>query len=140
MREALQDWGALVQEAVDGSTALTLLGDQDNLFDLLITDVGLPGGLNGRQLADRARMLRPHLAVLFITGYAEQAVFNVQKAPTQSSGSQDTGAQGFDAQGSGAEMYILPKPFSHAILQDKLRSIMNERPMIGVGDIRPQSS
>jgi DNA-binding response OmpR family regulator len=39
----------------------------------LITDVGLPGGLNGRQLADAARQRRPDLNVLFITGYAENA-------------------------------------------------------------------
>ena len=39
--------------------------------DLLITDVGLPGGMNGRQLADAARERRPNLNVLFVTGYAE---------------------------------------------------------------------
>jgi DNA-binding response OmpR family regulator len=43
-------------------------------IDLLITDVGLPGGMNGRQVADAARMLRPDLRVLFITGYAESAL------------------------------------------------------------------
>jgi DNA-binding response OmpR family regulator len=42
--------------------------------DLLITDVGLPGGMNGRQLADAARRLRPALKVLFITGYADVVV------------------------------------------------------------------
>ena len=46
------------------------------LMDLLITDVGLPGGLNGRQVADAARALRAGLKVLFITGYAENAVLN----------------------------------------------------------------
>lgn len=40
-------------------------------IDLLITDVGLPGGINGRQMADAARANRPGLKVLFITGYAE---------------------------------------------------------------------
>jgi DNA-binding response OmpR family regulator len=43
-------------------------------IDLLITDVGLPGGVNGRQLADAGRALRGGLKVLFITGYAENAV------------------------------------------------------------------
>jgi CheY-like chemotaxis protein len=43
-------------------------------IDLLITDVGLPGGLDGRQVADAARLNRPDLKVLFITGYAENAV------------------------------------------------------------------
>ena len=42
--------------------------------DLLVTDVGLPGGMNGRQVADAARVTRPDLKVLFITGYAENAV------------------------------------------------------------------
>ena len=44
--------------------------------DLLVTDVGLPGGMNGRQVADAGRMIRPGLKVLFITGYAENAVFS----------------------------------------------------------------
>ena len=44
--------------------------------DLLVTDVGLPGGLNGRQVADGARVILPGLKVLFITGYAENAVLN----------------------------------------------------------------
>jgi two-component SAPR family response regulator len=43
-------------------------------IDLLVTDVGLPGGLNGRQLADAAIQLRPQLKILFITGYAETNV------------------------------------------------------------------
>jgi DNA-binding response OmpR family regulator len=42
----------------------------------LVTDVGLPHGMNGRQLADAARLARPTLPVLFITGYAENAVLN----------------------------------------------------------------
>jgi DNA-binding response OmpR family regulator len=40
--------------------------------DLLITDIGLPG-LNGRQMADAARLVRPDLKILFMTGYAENA-------------------------------------------------------------------
>jgi CheY-like chemotaxis protein len=48
----------------------------DRRVDLLITDVGLPGGLNGRQVADAAWVSRPGLKVLFITGYAENAVLN----------------------------------------------------------------
>ena len=50
--------------------------EQDEHIDLLITDVGLPGGMNGREVADRARELRPELNVLFITGYAENAALN----------------------------------------------------------------
>ena len=50
--------------------------ESDAAVDLLITDVGLPGGINGRQLADAARMARPELKVLFITGYAENAIIS----------------------------------------------------------------
>jgi signal transduction histidine kinase len=73
--DALQELGYACAEAADGPAGLRLL--QSNArFDLLITDVGLPGGLNGRQVADAARALRPELKVMFITGYAENAVLN----------------------------------------------------------------
>jgi two-component SAPR family response regulator len=45
-------------------------------IDLLVTGVGLPGGMNGRQLAEAARELRHELNVMFVTGYAENAVLN----------------------------------------------------------------
>jgi CheY-like chemotaxis protein len=73
--DALADRGYACVEAADGPAGLKVL--QSNVrVDLLITDVGLPGGLNGRQVADAARALRPHLKVLFITGYAENAALN----------------------------------------------------------------
>ncbi|NVL32077.1 response regulator [Pseudomonas syringae pv. actinidiae] len=56
-----------------GASALRVL-ESDVRIDLLVTDVGLPGGMNGRQLADAARIIRPDLKVLFITGYAENAI------------------------------------------------------------------
>ncbi|MDA8523413.1 response regulator [Acidovorax sp. NCPPB 4044] len=71
--EALREQGYRVLEAVDGPEALETLRAGGPL-DLLLTDVGLPGGMNGRQVADAGRALRPGLPVLFITGYAEQAV------------------------------------------------------------------
>lgn len=73
--EELQDLGYAVIEAEDGPSALRLLNSRRQI-SLLITDVGLPGGMNGRQLADAARVGRPDLEVLFITGYAENAVLN----------------------------------------------------------------
>ena len=71
--EALEELGFMTLQAGDGAEALTLL-QSGAPIDLLITDVGLPGGMNGRQVADGGRALRPELKVLFITGYAENAV------------------------------------------------------------------
>jgi len=67
--ERLRELGYGVVEAMDGPAALRLLRDGARV-DLLVTDVGLPGGLNGRQVADAVRERRPGLPVLFITGYA----------------------------------------------------------------------
>lgn len=72
LSEVLREWGYRVLTAADGPSGLRLL-QSDARVDLLITDVGLPGGLNGRQVADAARVKRAALKVLFITGYAENA-------------------------------------------------------------------
>lgn len=69
---ALQDVGYQTIEAFDGAGGLEYLRS-DTRIDLLVTDVGLPGGLNGRQLADAGRLVRPGLKVLFMTGYAFHA-------------------------------------------------------------------
>ncbi len=73
--DALSTLGYACLEAVDGPEALTLL-DSAPALDLLVTDVGLPGGLNGRQVADAARRTRPGLKILFVTGYAEGNVID----------------------------------------------------------------
>jgi CheY-like chemotaxis protein len=73
--DTLGELGYACAEAADGPAGLKILQSGARI-DLLITDVGLPGGLNGRQVADAARALRPDLKVLFITGYAENAVLN----------------------------------------------------------------
>ncbi|MCC2977334.1 GAF domain-containing protein [Sphingomonas sp. PL-96] len=70
--DVLEEAGYTPVEADDGPSGLRIL-ESDMRLDLLITDVGLPGGLNGRQVADAARQLRPGLKVLFVTGYAENA-------------------------------------------------------------------
>lgn len=70
--EVLDEAGFTVINAADGAAGLKVL-QSGAPVDLLITDVGLPGGMNGRQVADAARQLRPGLKVLFITGYAENA-------------------------------------------------------------------
>jgi CheY-like chemotaxis protein len=71
--ELLTGLGYDVIEATDSNAGLNLL-NSDARIDVLITDVGLPGAVNGRQMADMARRKRPGLPVLFMTGYAESHV------------------------------------------------------------------
>ena len=71
--EVLEDLGYTAIEAADSVAGLKLLHSNVRI-DLLVTDVGLPGGMNGRQMADAGRERRPDLGVLFITGYAENSV------------------------------------------------------------------
>ena len=97
--EVLQELGYTAIEAADGAGGLRVL-QSDVRIDLLVTDVGLPGALNGRQVADAARVTRPDLKVLFITGYAESAVF--------SHGHLDPGVQ------------ILTKPFAMEALASRI--------------------
>jgi PAS domain S-box-containing protein len=101
--EVLADFGYAAIEAADGASGLRIL-ESSRRVDLLISDVGLPGGLNGRQVADAARLLRPGLKVLFITGYAENAVL--------SHGHLDAG------------MHVLTKPFSMEGLARRIRESM----------------
>jgi CheY-like chemotaxis protein len=103
--EILEDLGYSSIEAGDSTSGLTVLRS-DARIDLLITDVGLPGGLNGRQMADAAREGRPDLKVLFITGYAENAAI--------SNGHLDSG------------MHIVTKPFAMDQLAAKIRSIITD--------------
>ena len=72
LRDLLQEAGCTVIEAEEAGTGLRILRSAQPI-ELLISDVGLPGGMNGRQMVDAARQLRPELKVIFITGYAEQA-------------------------------------------------------------------
>ncbi len=99
--ERLRELGYVVLEAGDGSAALPLLRSEVRV-DLLVTDVGLPGGLNGRQIADAARERRPGLPVLFITGYAGNAL------------------QGQLAPG----MQVIGKPFALDALAAKVRTML----------------
>ena len=101
--EVLQELRYATIEAADGAHGLRLLQSNARV-DLLITDVGLPGGLNGRQMADAARRTRPELKVLFITGYAENAVIG--------HGQLEPG------------MHVLAKPFAMETLASKIRSVL----------------
>jgi CheY-like chemotaxis protein len=105
--DALRDLGCIVIEAATGSEALQRLrngGGSSAKVDMLITDVGLPGGLNGRQLADAARELLPDVPVLLITGYAGTAL-----------GKDRDLAPG---------MQLLGKPFALATLADRVRGAL----------------
>jgi PAS domain S-box-containing protein len=70
--DVLRDLGYRVLAASDGPSALRML-EQESV-SLLFTDVGLPNGMNGRQLAEEAQRRRPQLKVLFTTGYARNAI------------------------------------------------------------------
>ncbi len=100
--DVLEDLGYRAISAADGLSGLKILTTQERV-DLLVTDVGLPG-LNGRQLADQARETRPGLKVLFITGYAENAIFG--------NGQLDPGMQ------------MITKPFPVEILAGRIREMM----------------
>jgi len=71
--EQLQSLGYRVVAVSNGPAALEILRAADD-FDLLFTDIVMPGGMSGRQLADAVRPLRPDLPVLFTSGYTENAV------------------------------------------------------------------
>jgi CheY-like chemotaxis protein len=79
--EILRSRGYFALEAGEAASALELLRSNPAI-GLLVTDVGLPGGMNGRQLADIGRVARPALRVLFITGYAEHAMGADPKMPS----------------------------------------------------------
>ncbi len=103
--EVLEDLGYAAIEAADGASGLRVL-QSDARVDLLITDVGLPGGMNGRQVADAGRQLRPGLRVLFVTGYAENAAVG--------NGHLEPG------------MHVLTKPFSMERLANRIKAIITE--------------
>jgi CheY-like chemotaxis protein len=101
--EVLSESGYNVLEAANAPAAINVIDTYPNI-DLLITDVGLPGGMNGRQLAEAVRMRRKELKVLFITGYAENAAV--------SGGHLEHG------------MEILTKPFAMTALANKVRKML----------------
>jgi PAS domain S-box-containing protein len=99
--ETLNDLGYRALETADSSAALKILQSSQRV-DLLVSDIGLPG-LNGRQLADAARVTRPGLRVLFVTGYAEDAAGSAFLEPG---------------------MEIVIKPFTMEALAGKIREMI----------------
>ena len=100
--EVLSDLGYAYVYAGNADAAMPIL-ESGQRIDLMISDVGLPG-MNGRQLADLGRQLRPSLKVLFITGYAEHAAVRA--------GFLDSGMQ------------MITKPFAFDHLTAKVREMI----------------
>jgi PAS domain S-box-containing protein len=102
--QILVDLGCNIVEAEDGKRALSVLGERTDI-NILFTDIVLPGGLNGPEIAKQARMFRPDLKVLFSTGYS------------------NTGGRGGYA--SEANSWFLQKPYSARELMDTLSQVLS---------------
>ena len=103
----LRELGYHVLEAETGRGRPSASGAAIHDVRVLFTDIGLPGGMNGRQLADEARKRKPDLKVLFTTGYARNAIVH--------DGRLDPGVE------------LITKPFTQAALAAKLRDIIDAR-------------
>jgi len=102
--DSLTEMGYRVFAAAQGSAALEVLAREPDI-DLMFTDIVMPGGTNGRELADEAIRLRPGLKVLFTTGYTRNAIIH--------HGRLDAGVK------------LISKPFSFEDLGAKIRSILD---------------
>lgn len=102
--EVLREEGYDVISTHEGSSALRLL-DANRHIKVLFTDVVLPGGMNGRQIADEARRRRPDLKVLFATGYTRNAIIHQGRLD--------------------ADVDLLTKPFTPDDLVRKIRQIID---------------
>ena len=101
--EILRDLNYQVIEAKDSASALRLL-DADKKFDLLLTDVVLPGK-NGRELANEVERRRPGTKIIFMTGYSRNAIVH--------QGRLDPGIE------------LIPKPLTERVLARKIRQLLN---------------
>jgi signal transduction histidine kinase len=101
--EVLTDLGYAAIEAADSESGLALLRSNARI-DLLITDVGLPGGMNGPEMVEQAMDQRPALKVLFITGFAETGALTPERL--------------------GPDMQVLPKPFAIEDLAARIRLLI----------------
>ena len=114
--EVLTEHGYKVHAASDGVSALRLLEVEPDIT-LLFTDVVLPGGMNGRQLADEAVRRRPGLKVLYATGYTRNAIIHQGRLD--------------------AEVELLTKPFTAEALARKIRQMLSARPDAAVSPGTP---
>ena len=102
----LHSLGYRVTVTRSGPEALNALSSHRDI-DLLLTDVIMPGGLNGRQLSDRARAIYPSLKVLYTSGYTENAIVH--------HGRLDPGVD------------LLSKPYTRSELATKVRQVLDKR-------------
>jgi PAS domain S-box-containing protein len=100
----LEDLGYHILIATNGAEALAMLRAHPEVR-LLFTDIGLPGGMNGRELADAVRRLRPRLRILFTSGFATNAIAH--------GGRLEPGVQ------------LLPKPFTYQTLAVKIAAVLD---------------
>jgi CheY-like chemotaxis protein len=107
MTDQLRNLGYAVHEAENGAQGLEVLAQLERV-DLLLTDIVMPGGMNGRQLAERAQALRPGLRVLYTSGYSENAIIH--------HGRLDRG------------VHLLNKPFRKIELARKVRAVLDAVP------------
>jgi signal transduction histidine kinase/CheY-like chemotaxis protein len=101
----LRELGYTVREAAHAASALRII-ESDARIDVLLTDLGLPGGTNGKELADRAKAIRPTIRMLITTAYAGHALVH--------QGRLDPGIE------------LLTKPFALADLASRIRTLLKD--------------
>lgn len=104
LRAQLEQLGYRVFAASEGEPALAILRDKTDI-DLLLCDVVLPGGMNGQQISEAARQIRPGIKVLFTSGYAESTIVH--------QGRLDPGVE------------LLCKPYRRSELAARIRKILD---------------
>ncbi|QPF83897.1 response regulator [Bradyrhizobium genosp. L] len=104
--DSLRELGYRVFEAIDGASALDILARENDIC-LLFTDLGLPGGMDGRVLAERARAIRASIQVLMTTAYAAGALVHEGRLD--------------------AEIELLNKPFSYSELATRIRGLLDRQ-------------
>ena len=102
----LREYGYSVLLATCGPEALELVAKHSEPIQLMVTDVIMPGGMNGKQLADRLVQARPGIKVLYISGYADGSLFSRKEQE--------------------ARINLLEKPFSPLVLVQKVRELLDE--------------
>ena len=105
--DVLRESNFEVIEAADANAALRVIEQRDTRIDLLLSDVVLPG-LNGRELVDRAKLIRPPLKVLFMTGYSRDAIVHQGRLD--------------------ADVEMVQKPVTEAVLAARIRHLLDGAP------------